>query len=126
MAFLKGFGSCVPARVVGNEEMAALTGAKPDWILNVSGIEERRFAAGETVADLATSAARDCLQRCGMAPSSIGMVIVASGTAERHFPGPAATVAHQLGLSGPPALDLPIPSAGALFSLALASRLASE
>ena len=126
MAFLKGFGACVPARVVGNEEMAALTGATASWILSISGIEERRFAAEETVADLATAAAQDCLERCGLAASSLGMVIVASGTAERHFPGPAATVAHRLGLAAQPALDLPLPSAGALFALALASRLASE
>jgi 3-oxoacyl-[acyl-carrier-protein] synthase III len=126
MAFLKGFGACVPARVVGNEEMAALTGATASWILSISGIEERRFAAEETVADLATTAAQDCLERCGLAASSLGMVIVASGTAERHFPGPAATVAHRLGLAAQPALDLPLASAGALFALALASRLASE
>jgi 3-oxoacyl-[acyl-carrier-protein] synthase III len=116
----------VPARVVGNEEMAALTGATADWIFSISGIAERRFAAEETVADLATAAAQNCLERCGMAASSLGMVIIASGTAERHFPGPAATVAHRLGLAAPPALDLPLPSAGSLFGLVLASRLASE
>jgi len=92
MAFLKGFGAWVPARVVGNEEMAALTGAAADWILNVSGIEERRFAAEETVADLATFAARNCLELCALAASAIGMVIVGSGTAGRQFPGPAVTV----------------------------------
>jgi 3-oxoacyl-[acyl-carrier-protein] synthase-3 len=126
MAFLHGFGAYLPARVVDNAEMAALTGVKPDWILNVSGIEERRFAAEETVADLAVAAANDCLDRCSLPPSSVGMLIVASGTAERSFPGPAATVAHRLGLSGPPALDLPLPSAGSLVALALASRLAAE
>ena len=126
MAFLKGFGASVPARVVGNEEMAALTGAAPEWILSASGIEERRFAKDETVADLAFAAAQDCLGRCALPPSYLGMVIVASGTAERSFPGPAPTVAHRLGMSGPPALDLPLPSAGTLVALALASRLASE
>ena len=125
MAFIKGFGASVPARIVGNEEMARLTGATASWILSVSGIEERRFAAEETVAELATAAARDCLERCQLAASSISMVIVASGTAERQFPGPALTIAHRLGLTGAPALDLPIPSAGSLFALTLASRLAS-
>ena len=127
MAFLKGFGTYLPARVVGNEEMAALAGVAPGWILNISGIEERRFAAAdETVADLATVAARDCLERCKLDASALGMVIVAGGTSERYFPGPAATVAHRLGLSGAPALDLPMPSAGGLFALALAARLAAE
>jgi|SRR5581483_2829865 len=126
MAFLKGFGAWLPNRVVSNEEMAALTGSSPHWIFNVSGIEERRFAADETVADLAVSAAQDCLARSGVPASALGMVIVASGTAERNFPGPAVAVANRLGLTGPPALDIPLPSAGALVALALAARLAPE
>jgi 3-oxoacyl-[acyl-carrier-protein] synthase-3 len=125
MAFLRGFGAYLPPRVVGNQEMAALTGAAPEWILNVSGIEERRFAApDQSVADLATAAAENCLERCALKAADLGMVIVASGTAGRSFPGPSLTVAHRLGLAAPPALDLPLPSAGSLFALSLASRLA--
>jgi 3-oxoacyl-[acyl-carrier-protein] synthase-3 len=126
MAFLKGFGAWLPPRIVSNAEMAALAGVTPEWILSVSGIEERRFATDETLADLAVAAAQDCLDRCGLAAASLGMVIVASGTALRRFPGPAPTVAHRLGLAGAPALDLPLPSAGSLVALALAARLASE
>jgi 3-oxoacyl-[acyl-carrier-protein] synthase-3 len=126
MAFLKGFGACLPPRVVDNVEMSALSGSAPEWILNVSGIEERRFATpDQSVADLATAAAQNCLDRCGLDAAALGMVIVASGTGERNFPGPAVTVAHRLGLASPPALDLPLPSAGALFALALATRLAT-
>jgi 3-oxoacyl-[acyl-carrier-protein] synthase III len=127
MAGILGFGAFVPSRVVGNLEIGALTGAAPDWILHVSGIEERRFAAvDETVADLATAAAQDCLARCGLEASALGMILVASGTSERRFPGPAVTVAHRLGLTGTPALDLPLPSAGAMVALALAARLVPE
>jgi 3-oxoacyl-[acyl-carrier-protein] synthase III len=125
MAFLNGFGVCLPPRVVRNEELAALTGSSPEWILNVSGIEERRWATpDQTVADLAVAAAKDCLDRCGVDAASLGMIVVASGTAGRSFPGPALTVASRLGLTSPPALDLPLPSAGALFALALAAQLA--
>jgi 3-oxoacyl-[acyl-carrier-protein] synthase-3 len=125
MAFLHAFGSYLPARIVGNKEIGQLTGADPAWISNISGIEERRFAApGETVAALAFRAAEDCLTQSNMPAASLGMILVASGTSERSFPGPAAAVAHRLGLSGPPAIDLPMPSAGALFALALAARLA--
>ena len=73
--------------MVGNVEIGAITGAAADWILNVSGIEERRFATDETVADLATAAAKDCLERCGVAASALGMILVASGTSERRFQG---------------------------------------
>src|ERR1051326_3694029 len=110
MAFLKGFGACVPSRAVRNEEMAALTGATAEWILNVSGIEERRYASEETVADLATTAASRCLERCGLGAESLGMIIVASGTPERQFPGPALTVASRLGLAAPPERQFPGPA----------------
>src|SRR5262249_26879810 len=55
-----------------------------------------------------------------------GLVLVSSGSSERRFPGPAATVAARLGLAGVPAIDLPIASAGAVFGLALAHQLAPD
>jgi len=92
-----------------------------EWILQSSGIEERRIAApGETVADLGVKAAQDCLRDA----SAPGLIVVASGSAERRFPGPAALVAQRLGFAGIPAIDLPIASAGSLFGIALAAHLA--
>ncbi|HUS08197.1 MAG TPA: ketoacyl-ACP synthase III [Bryobacteraceae bacterium] len=126
MSFIREFGSYLPARVVGNEEMGARVGCDAEWIMNVSGIEERRFAAPEeTVVDLALKAAEDCLQRARCEPRELGMVMVASGSAERQFPGPACSVANRLGLNSTPAIDLPMASAGSLFGMSLAARLAS-
>lgn len=126
MAFIRAFGSYLPSRVVPNEEIGAMVGSSAEWILNVSGIEERRFAAGdETVAEMGTLAAGDCLRAAGVKAGDVGLLLVSSGSAERQFPGPAVSVAHRLGLDGVPALDLPLASAGALFGMALASQLAA-
>lgn len=126
MVYLRSFGSYLPSRVVSNDEIGALAGSSPEWIWNVSGIETRRFAADdESVADMAERAACDCLAGAGLAASDISMLIVSSGTAERRFPGPAATVATRLGLTDVPAIDLPVASAGSLMALSLASRLAA-
>lgn len=125
MAFLKAFGAYLPARVVTNEELAPQLNCTPAWILEMSGIEERRYAASqETVAGMAVAAAKQCLERAGMSAADIGLLIGSSGSAERRFPGPAATVAHQLGLANTPAIDLPMASAGGLFGMALAQSLA--
>ena len=125
MAYIKAFGSYLPERVVTNTEIAAKLGVDAGWILNASGIAERRFAAeGEEVEDLAVGAARDCLTRAGVTAESIGMLMVASGSAARRFPGPASSVAFRLGLGGRPCLDIPMASAGSLFGLALAHELA--
>lgn len=127
MAFLKEFGSYLPSKVVTNREIGAHVGCDTEWIRNVSGIEERRFAAeDETVSDMAVHAARDCMQRAGMAINEIKMLLVASGSSDRQFPGPAASVAKALGLESIPAVDLPMASAGSLFGLSLAARLAES
>ena len=124
MAFLKEFGSWLPSRVVTSEEAASWVGTDAQWVINVSGIEERRFATDEeTVAEMAARAGADCLERAGVKPNSVGMILVASGTSERQFPGPASITAQKLGICGIPAIDLPMASAGSLFALSLASRL---
>ena len=127
MTFLESFGAYVPARVVTSEEIGARVDTSPEWIRNVSGIDERRFAeAGETVVDMAVCAAKDCLGRAGAAAASLGMILVSSGSPERRFPGPASAVAQRLGLSGVPAIDIPMASAGSLFAMHLAHSLAAK
>jgi 3-oxoacyl-[acyl-carrier-protein] synthase III len=123
MAFLRSFGMHLPARRVSNGELAPLVGATPEWILSVSGIEERRYAAEEETVVSFGLAACDCLARAGIDPAQIGMILVSSGSAVRFSPGPASQIAAGLGLTSTPALDVPVASAGSLIALALAADL---
>jgi 3-oxoacyl-[acyl-carrier-protein] synthase-3 len=125
MSFIRAFGSYLPSRIVKNEEIGWFIGRTPEWIVGVSGIEQRRFAAEyEDVATLATYAGECCLKQDHIAAKDIGLVIVTSGTAGRSFPGPAATVTEKLGLTRAAAIDLPMASAGSIFALAMARDLA--
>lgn len=125
MPYLRAFGSYLPARVVDNTELAAETGADPEWILHATGIAQRRFAAAqESVASLGICAAKNCLENAGVLGTEVGMILAASSSAERRFPGPAAAIGAGLGINGVPAVDLPIASAGSLFGMALAAHLA--
>jgi len=124
MAYLRAFGAYVPSRVVDNAELAALTGAEPDWILRSTGIAERRFAAPEeSVASLGVHAAKDCLENAGLVSRDVGLILTASSSSPRRFPGPASGIGAGLGINGAPAIDLPIASAGSLFGMALAAQL---
>src|SRR5579871_5064564 len=128
MAYLRALGRYLPSRVVENAEIASLVGADPAWILQASGITQRRFAAPEeTVAQLGVRAACDCLESGGVRGAEIGLVLVASGSGERRFPGPAPEIAAALTshgvAAGVPAIDLPMASAGSLFGLSLAAGL---
>lgn len=121
-AYLAGFGRYLPERVVTNAELAEKLGKTPEWIENASGIRERRYAArDESITDMGAAAARDCLERASS--REVSLLIAASGSGARGFPGPAAAIAHRLGLETVPALDIPIASAGSVFALALAMRL---
>lgn len=127
MAYLRALGYCLPSRVVDNAELAQLVGADADWILQATGIGQRRFAAaGETVATLGTLAAKDCLESAGISAAEVGLILVSSGSSERRFPGPATEVGAALGIAGIPAIDLPLASAGTLFGLALAASLCRD
>ena len=127
MAFLRGFGSWLPPRRVSNREIAPLVDATPEWILEVSGIEERRYAAEtDTVGGIGLLAARDCLDKAGATAADLGMILVASGSSDRLCPGPASQIAAGLGLGSTAALDIPVSSAGSLIGLALAAQLASS
>jgi 3-oxoacyl-[acyl-carrier-protein] synthase III len=126
MAYIRSFGRYLPERVVANEELATRLGCDTTWIVNASGIEQRRYAGpDETVAAMGVRAAEDCLSRAQLQPGQVGLVISTSGSAERRFPGPGCEIAQALGIPGTPAIDLPMASAGALFGLALADQLSS-
>lgn len=127
MPAILGFGSHLPERVVGNEELADMLGVTPEWILSACGIEERRYAsADESVVDLGERAARGLIERLGLAPADLGAVLVGTGTPDRQFPGVSASLAHRLGISGAFALDVHLASSGGLVAVALAMDLAAR
>ena len=118
-------GHTCPGSVVTNDEIAGEIGETAAWIEQVSGIRERRYAAiGETVVTGALAAAQACLAQAGVAARDVGMLLLASGSADRNVPGPAAQVAAELGLGTAPALDIAIPSAGSLWALCIAKQMA--
>jgi 3-oxoacyl-[acyl-carrier-protein] synthase III len=132
VAAIKAFGAYLPARIVTNGELAARLDCDPEWIQDVSGIEERRYAdlgdsatGAESVVSMGLAAARDCLDQAGLAAADIGAILVSSGSSGRCFPGPASAIAHALGVDGIPAIDLPIASAGSLFGMALAAPVST-
>ena len=125
MSYIRAFGSWLPPRRVTNAELAPQLDATPEWILEVTGIEERRYATeDDTVSSIGLKAAQNCLEKAGATATELGMILVASGSSDRFCPGPASQIAAGLGLSATPALDIPVASAGSLIGLALAAQLA--
>jgi 3-oxoacyl-[acyl-carrier-protein] synthase-3 len=117
-------GSYRPARVVGNDEIAARIDSSDEWIRERTGIVERRFAADdESVSDMALAAARSALSRAGITAEDIDMVLLATVTHPYQTPSAAAEVADRLGAGNAGALDVGAACAGFCYALGLADSI---
>jgi 3-oxoacyl-[acyl-carrier-protein] synthase-3 len=102
-----GFGSYAPARVMTNDDWSKLVDTDDAWIVERTGIRERRFAADdESTLDLAAAAAAKALADAGIGASDIDEIIVATDTPEVYTPDTAAFLQDRLGAREVPAFDL--------------------
>lgn len=94
-----GWGIALPERRVTNAEIEARVDTSDDWIVERTGIRERRAAGpGETTATLGTAAAIDAIKRAGLAPTDIDLFILATATPEQPLPHTGAFVGDAIGL----------------------------
>lgn len=131
-AFISGTGFFVPPRVVTNDMLASEYGVDTthEWIVQRTGIEERRFAAeGVGTADLALPAAQMALEAAALRPQDLDMIVFATLSPEHAFPGSGVYLQQKLGLcDGPdakfvPALDVRNQCSGFLYGLATGSSM---
>jgi 3-oxoacyl-[acyl-carrier-protein] synthase III len=121
-ARILAFGGYQPAKVLTNDDLAAMVDTNDEWIRSRVGIASRRIAGpDETVADMAVAAGGKALAASGLSPRDIDLVIVATCTPEVQIPNTAATVARRLGISAPGAYDMNAACAGFCYALASAS-----
>ncbi len=117
-----GTGSYLPERVVTNEDLRDQYGFDPEWIVNRTGIHERRFAAPhQATSDLCVHAAVRCLKAAECDPSEVDLVVVGTMTPDMSFPSTACLVQDRLKLNCP-AFDLQAACAGFSYALITASQ----
>ncbi len=117
-----GTGSCVPDRVVTNEEIANLvTDATPEWILRKTGISARRWALpGEATSDLAAVAATRALEQAGVPADRVTHLILSTSTGDFPQPPTACLVQDLIGAHGAACVDVNAVCAGFVYALDLA------
>lgn len=122
-ARILGTGSFLPTRVVTNADLASTVDTSDEWVVSRTGIRERRIAGpGETTCDLAERAARQALDASGCLASEIDLVIVATTTPDRVFPGTACLLQERLGIHGPAAFDVQAVCTGFVYALTIAEK----
>ncbi|MEU9121570.1 beta-ketoacyl-ACP synthase III [Streptomyces sp. NPDC048506] len=122
-AVIRGIGTCLPPRVLSNEDVRrrGVLDTTDEWIRSRTGIARRRAAEdGTSTGDLAVAAGRAAQ---ASAHTRADLVLVATTTPDRRCPATAPEVAHRLGLGTVPAFDLAAVCSGFLYGLVVATAL---
>ncbi len=113
-AVITGWGTALPDTVVTNADLEARLDTTDEWIVTRSGIRERRI--GGTVSSLAIDAGRRALERAGLAPAQVDLLVLATCTPDLAVPATSAAVHYALGLSGG-AFDVNAACSGFVYAL---------
>ena len=118
-----GTGSYAPERVVTNAELSTKVETSDEWIVERTGIRERRMAAeGEVTSDMALKASVRALEMAGVKPDELDLIIVGTISPDMPMPACAAFLQHKLGAKKSFAFDLSAACAGSLFGMSVASQ----
>ena len=121
---ITGLGTCVPDQIMTNDDLAKLVDTNDEWIVERTGIRERRIATQEeALSDIALPAARAALVDAGVEASDIDLLIVATVTPDMMFPTTSAILADELGATSAGAYDLLAGCTGFMYAIAQAYGL---
>jgi 3-oxoacyl-[acyl-carrier-protein] synthase-3 len=114
-------GTCVPDRVVTNEELSRRMETSDEWITQRTGIKERRWVEpGTGATDLALTATKRALDKAGWKATDIEAIIYATLSPDHFLPGDGCFLNAKLGIPGVPALDIRNQCTGFVYGLAVA------
>ncbi len=131
-AYISGTGHFAPPTVVTNDDLITQFGIETnnEWIVQRTGIEERRFASdGMGTADMGYEAAKAAIAAAGIEPHDLDMILFATLSPDYAFPGPGVFVQAKLGLcDGPkakfiPAMDIRAQCSGFMYGLSTADAM---
>jgi 3-oxoacyl-[acyl-carrier-protein] synthase-3 len=119
-AAITGWGTALPDKVVTNADFAARLDTSDEWIVERTGIHERRM--GGTTSQLAVEACRAALAGASLQPEEIDLLVLSTTTPDQTVPATSSRVHHELGLSGA-AFDLNAACAGFVYALVVAHSM---
>jgi 3-oxoacyl-[acyl-carrier-protein] synthase-3 len=118
-ATIAGLGAYAPERVITNDELSKLVDTSDEWIVERTGIRERRIAADDqALSDLALPAAEAALGQAGLEGGDVDLIVVATVTPDMMFPSASALLADRLGAKKAAAYDLSAGCTGFMYAVA--------
>ena len=120
-ATITGLGAYAPERVITNDDLSELVDTSDEWIMERTGIRERRVAADDqALSDLCLPAAETALGQAGLEGKDIDLIVVATVTPDMMFPSTSAILADRLGAAEAAAYDLSAGCTGFMYAVAQA------
>ncbi|MEW6274469.1 MAG: beta-ketoacyl-ACP synthase III [Bacillota bacterium] len=120
---IRGIGVYLPERVLTNQDLEKMVETSDEWIVNRTGIRERRIVADEmATSDLACFAADAALTDAGVGSEELDLIIVATNTPDMFFPATACLVQDRLGARKAGAFDLQAGCTSFLYALTIANN----
>lgn len=120
-----GMGKYVPENVVTNEDLTSIMDTSHEWIVERTGIEERRHIKkgdGNTTATMGVKAAKIAIERAKIDKNDIDLILFATLSPDYYFPGSGVIVQHQLDISSCPAMDIRNQCSGFIYALSTADQ----
>lgn len=119
-----GIGHYVPDTVVTNEDMTKLMDTTDEWIVERTGIHERRFVVPgkDSTSTMAAAASRTALEKAGLQASDLDAVVFSTLSPDYYFPGCAVLLMKHLGIAGQAAIDLRAQCGGFIYALSVADQ----
>ena len=116
-AIIAGTGSAVPEKRLTNDDLSKMVDTNDEWIVQRTGIRERRIAGPkDTTASLGTAAARRAVEAAGLEPRDIELIVCGTITPEMVFPSTACFVGAELGIPGAAAFDMSAACSGFIYA----------
>ncbi|MGI9414519.1 MAG: beta-ketoacyl-ACP synthase III [Hyphomicrobiales bacterium] len=118
-----GCGSYLPERVMTNAELAGMVDTTDEWIVERTGIRERRIAAeGECTSHMEIAAAKAALDDADVEARDIDLIVLATSTPDYTFPATAVAVQAELGITQGAAFDVQAVCTGFVYALTTADN----
>jgi 3-oxoacyl-[acyl-carrier-protein] synthase-3 len=122
-AQIVGIGAYAPQRVLTNSELEKLIDTTDEWIVQRTGIRERHIVdANEGPVDLALRAARQALDRAGVRPEEIDLIVVGTTAGDMLFPTTANLLQHRLGCRNAGSMDVYAACSGSVYGLSVGAQ----
>lgn len=121
---ISGLGYYVPDNVVTNDDLSKIMDTNYEWIVERTGIHERRHKVLEedTTSGMGVKAARKAMERAGVEAKDIDFVVFATLSPDYYFPGPGVMLQKELGLNTVAALDIRAQCSGFIYALSVADQ----